>query len=151
MERKSHIESLVDLHNAANINQFYKPRLALSEGTAEIQVDVVDKFFHAGGAVHGSVFFKMLDDAAWYAANTLEKEFFLVTTSFTTYITRPVSSGTVRAVGSVVNSNKSQFISEAVIYDEEGKELGRGNGIFVKSKIPLVNADGYAGYTEVGK
>jgi uncharacterized protein (TIGR00369 family) len=151
MERKSHIESLVDLHNAANINQFYNPRLALSEGTAEIQVDVVDKFFHAGGAVHGSVYFKMLDDAAWYAANTLEKEFFLVTTSFTTYMTRPVSSGTVRAVGSVVNSNKSQFISEAVMYDEEGKELGRGNGIFVKSKIPLVNADGYAEYTEVGK
>jgi len=151
MERKSHIESLVDLHNAANINQFYKPRLALSEGAAEIQVDMVDKFFHAGGAVHGSVFFKMLDDAAWYAANTLEKEFFLVTTSFTTYITRPVSSGTVRAVGSVVNSNKSQFISEAVMYDEKGKELGRGNGIFVKSKIPLVNADGYAEYTEVGK
>jgi len=85
----------------------------------------------------------MLDDAAWYAANSLEHEFFLVTTSFTTYITRPVSNGVVRAVGTVLNRNKSQFISEAVIYDDKGSELGRGNGIFVKSKIPLVNADGY--------
>ncbi|MGB1158477.1 MAG: PaaI family thioesterase [Porticoccaceae bacterium] len=143
MKGKSHIESLVSMHDAANINKFYNPKLRLSEGTAEIEVDVVEKFFHAGGAVHGSVYFKMLDDAAWYAANSLEHEFFLVTTSFTTYITRPVSSGVVRAVGRVLNRNKSQFISEAVIYDDKGSELGRGNGIFVKSKIPLVNADGY--------
>lgn len=143
MKGKSHIESLVSMHDAANINKFYNPKLRLSEGTAEIEVDVVEKFFHAGGAVHGSVYFKMLDDAAWYAANSLEHEFFLVTTSFTTYITRPVSNGVVRAVGTVLNRNKSQFISEAVIYDDKGSELGRGNGIFVKSKIPLVNADGY--------
>jgi len=131
------------MHKAANINKFYNPKLRLSEGTAEIEVDVVEKFFHAGGAVHGSVYFKMLDDAAWYAANSLERDFFLVTTSFTTYITRPVSNGVVRAVGTVLNRNKSQFISEAVIYDDKGSELGRGNGIFVKSKITLVNADGY--------
>lgn len=143
MKGKSHIESLVSMHDAANINKFYNPKLRLSEGTAEIEVDVVEKFFHAGGAVHGSVYFKMLDDAAWYAANSLEHEFFLVTTSFTTYITRPVSNGVVKAVGTVLNRNKSQFISEAVIYDDKGSELGRGNGIFVKSKIPLVNADGY--------
>jgi len=143
MKGKSHIESLITMHKAANINKFYNPKLRLSEGTAEIKVDVVEKFFHAGGAVHGSVYFKMLDDAAWYAANSLERDFFLVTTSFTTYITRPVSNGVVRAVGTVLNRNKSQFISEAVIYDDKGSELGRGNGIFVKSKITLVNADGY--------
>lgn len=110
MEMKSHLESLVDMHGSANINEFYKPRLVLSEGAAEIEVDVVDKFNHAGGAVHGSVYFKMLDDAAWYAANSLERESFLVTTSFTTYITRPVSVGVVRAIGRVVNKNKSQLI-----------------------------------------
>ena len=38
----------------------------------------------------------MLDDAAWYAANSLEQEYFLVTVSFTTYITRPVSSGKMK-------------------------------------------------------
>jgi uncharacterized protein (TIGR00369 family) len=143
MKGNSHIESLASMHDAASINKFYNPKLRLSEGTAEIEVDVIEQFFHAGGAVHGSVYFKMLDDAAWYAANSLEHEFFLVTTSFTTYITRPVSNGVVRAVGTVLNRNKSQFISEAVIYDDKGSELGRGNGIFVKSKIPLVNADGY--------
>ena len=151
MQGKSHIESLLQMHNSANINRFYNPRLVLREGIAEIEVDVVDKFYHAAGAVHGSVYFKMLDDAAWYAANSLEREFFLVTTSFTTYITRPVSSGTVRAVGTVVNRNKSQFISEAVMYDGKGIELGRGNGIFVKSKIPLANTDGFAEPTTVVK
>ena len=140
----SHRKSLVSMHDSVKINEFYKPVLELSEGEAEITVDVSDKYFHAAGAVHGSVYFKMLDDAAWYAANSLESEYFLVTTSFTTYITRPVSSGTIRAVGKVVNKNKTQFISEAVMYDSEGRELGRGSGVFVKSKVPLANASGYA-------
>jgi hypothetical protein len=32
-----------------------------------------------------------------------------------------------------------------VVFDAEGNELGRGNGIFVKSKIPLGTAIGYKG------
>ena len=57
----------------------------------------------------------MLDDAAFFAANSLERDVFVLTTSFTTYLTRPVSSGTLRSVGRVVNRNKSQFIAEAVL------------------------------------
>jgi len=61
----------------------------------------------------------------------------VVTTSFTTYLTRPVSTGQVRAQGRVVNQNASQFIAEAVIYDEQAREIGRGSGLFVRSKLLL--------------
>ncbi|AGH45537.1 PaaI family thioesterase [Paraglaciecola psychrophila] len=143
MDASEHFEYLIRMHDSVKINEFYQPTLAVGEGTAEIEINLSEAFHHAAGGVHGSVYFKMLDDAAWYAANSLEQEYFLVTVSFTTYITRPVSSGKMRAVGRVVNKNTSQFISEAVVYDADGREIGRGNGVFVRSKALLANAQGY--------
>jgi uncharacterized protein (TIGR00369 family) len=89
------------------------------------------------------VYFKVLDDSAFFAANSLEQEVFVLTSSFTTYITRPVSSGKMRAVGKVVNKNRSQWVVESVVYDSEDREIARGNGIFVRSKVQLKDAAGY--------
>ena len=139
-----HLIALQNMYLAAPINAFYRPAIQVSHGEATIEIDVSEKFFHSAGAVHGSVYFKMLDDAAFFAANSLEREVFVLTTSFTTYLTRPISSGRLRSVGRVVNRNKSQLIAEAVVSDSEGNEVGRGSGVFVRSKLPLIEAQGYA-------
>jgi uncharacterized protein (TIGR00369 family) len=144
MNNETHFRQLERMYLAAPINKIYPPKIWVSEAGAEIQIDVKPEYFHGAGAVHGSVIFKLLDDAAFFATNSLEQSIFVLTTSFTTYLTRPVSSGIIRSVGKVVSQNKTQFIAEAVAYDSTGKELGRGNGIFVRSKIPLVEALGYA-------
>ncbi len=138
-----HFRSLENMYAAAPINQIYNPTMTVSEGAAEIEIELSEKYHHSGGGVHGSVYFKMLDDAAFFASNSYEKDVFVLTTSFTTYLTRPVSQGKLKAVGKVVNKNKSQFIAEAVVYDSAGNEIGRGNGVFVRSKIPLIQAAGY--------
>ncbi len=140
----NHFRSLENMYAAAPINQIYNPTMTVSEGTAEIEIELSEKYHHSGGGVHGSVYFKMLDDAAFFASNSYEKDVFVLTTSFTTYLTRPVSQGKLKAVGKVVNKNKSQFIAEAVVYDSKGNEIGRGNGVFVRSKIPLIQAAGYS-------
>ena len=93
--------------------------------------------------MHGSVFFKLLDDAAFYAACSLEKEFFMVTSAFTTYFLRPVERGTLRATGKVLSRSTSQVVAEAVIYDVESKEIARGSGIFVRSRSRLEEVTGY--------
>ena len=121
----------------APTNEYYQPRISISEQRAEISINIQEKFFHAAGATHGSVYFKALDDAAFFAANSLVEDVFVLTTAFTTYITRPISEGTMRSVGKVVNSNRSQFIVEAVAYDSDNREVARGSGIFVRSKISL--------------
>jgi len=139
-----HFRALEAMYQAAPINEFYKPTMQVEEGEATIEIDVKSALFHAAHAVHGSSYFKMLDDAAFFAANSLEPEVFVLTTSFTTYITRPISEGKMIAKGKVVNKNKSQFIAEAVVYDQDGNEIGRGNGIFVRSKMRLVDAMGYS-------
>ena len=143
MNEVEHFRSLERMYAAAPINEFYHPILEVRAGEAVIEIVANEKLHHAAGAVHGSVYFKMLDDAAFFAANSLETEVFVLTTSFTTYLTRPVSSGTMRSVGRVVNHNKSQFIAEAIVYDEKNNEIGRGNGIFVRSKLQLKDAAGY--------
>ncbi|NVJ68580.1 MAG: PaaI family thioesterase [Gammaproteobacteria bacterium] len=139
-----HYRCLENLYQTAPFNDYFHPVMEVSEGRAVIEIELKPSFQHAGGGVHGSVYFKMLDDAAYFAANSLEEEFFLLTTSFTTYLTRPVSEGVMKAIGKVVNKNNSQFIAEAVVYDSQDREIGRGNGIFVRSKNRLADLAGYA-------
>lgn len=139
-----HYAALESMYQAAPINTIYQPRMTVTEGAAVIEIDVKPELFHAAHAVHGSSYFKMLDDAAFFAANSLEPDVFVLTTSFTTYITRPISEGKMVAKGKVVNQNKSQFIAEAIVYDGSGIEIGRGNGIFVRSKMRLEDAMGYS-------
>lgn len=143
-QKTEHYRRLERMYDSAPINAFFQPKLVVEEGFSTIEMDVEEKFFHAAHAVHGAVYFKMLDDAAWFAANSLEHEFFVLTTSFTTYLTRPISHGKMTAVGEVVHFNRTQFIAEAVVYDEEEEEIARANGIFVRSKMSLADTDGYA-------
>jgi len=143
MTNERHFKALQNMYLEAPINESYRPSIEVSDSEAVIEIEVRDDLFHSFGAVHGSVYFKMLDDAAFFAANSLERTVVVLTTSFTTYLTRPVSSGRLRSIGRVVNRNKSQFIAEAILYDSEGNELGRGSGVFVRSKVPLSEARGY--------
>ena len=143
MAEDAHFTALLRMYAVAPVNTIYRPVMKLSEGRAEIEIELGPQFHHSAHGVHGSVYFKMLDDAAFFAANTLEREFLVLTTSFTTYLTRPVSEGSMRAVGQVAHQNRSQFLAEAVVYDALDREIGRGNGLFVRSKIPLTETLGY--------
>ena len=93
MNTEQHFNFLKGMYAAAPINLIYQPILDISEGEAIIEIKLSSKFHHSAGAVHGSVYFKLLDDAAFMAAQSLETEFFVLTTCFTTYLTRPASSG----------------------------------------------------------
>lgn len=138
-----HYQALQHMYLAAPVNQLYLPEIVITEGEARISIELREDFHHAAGAVHGSVYFKMLDDAAYFAASSLEPEFFVLTASFTIYLIRPVSSGVMRSEGKVVSRTRSQFIAESVAYDGRGRELARGSGIFVKGGQRLQKALGY--------
>lgn len=143
MSRDPHFVALERMYRAAPINERYRPSVRVEEGEARIEMEISEDLHHSAGAVHGAVYFKMLDDAAFFAASSLEREVFVLTTSFTTYLTRPVSSGTLRSVGRVVDRTRSQFIAEAVVRDGEDREIGRGSGTFVRGRLPLTEAAGY--------
>jgi uncharacterized protein (TIGR00369 family) len=143
MSPDSHHRALERMYVGAPINQFFRPRIRIAHETAEIEMEVREDFHHAAGAAHGAVYFKMLDDAAFFAANSVETEVFVLTTAFTTYLTRPISSGQMRATGRVVNRNRSQIVAEAVVRNADGIEVGRGSGLFVRSKVRLADLPTY--------
>ncbi|MFV9672547.1 MAG: PaaI family thioesterase [Acidimicrobiia bacterium] len=139
-----HYRKLERMYLSAPINDFFRPTIAIERGRAVITNPVRRELFHAAGAVHGSVYFKVLDDAAWFAVNSLVTDVFVLTTAFTTYLTRPLSSGTLTAVGEVLNEGRTQWLARAIVYDHEDREVGRGSGTFVKSRSPLTPEIGYA-------
>jgi len=138
-----HYRKLEHMYLAAPINTFYSPRIWISHGEAEITIPVKSDFFHAAAAVHGSVYFKLLDDAAFFAVNSLIGDYFALTASFTTYLLRPISEGTMKATGRVVYAGARSFIAESLVVDGEGQEIARGSGNFVISKTRLTVDIGY--------
>jgi len=140
---EEHYRGLERMYHAAPTNRYYEPVLKISKARSELTIPVKTDFFHAGSAVHGSVYFKALDDAAYFAVNSLEKEFIVLTVSFNLYLLRPVDSGVIRAEGRVVQPSRSMYTAEAVLYNEKEKEIARGSGTFVRSGIRLDSLPGY--------
>ena len=128
------------MYHGASINRFFAPRLTVSEGSAVLAMDVRPDFFHAAHAVHGAVYFKALDDAAFFAANSVVTDVFVLTVSFNVVLLRPVTEGTMTATGKLVHKSRNLLVAEAVLSNDRGREIARGSGTFALSKIPL-NAD----------
>lgn len=141
---QAHFCALESLYASAPINALFNSRLEIAdEGRSTITFDVDETLHHAAGAAHGTVYFKMLDDAAFYAANSLVSDRFLLTTGFNLHFTAPVRSGRISAHGRWVSGKRRVFVAEASLIDEEGEEIGRGTGTFMRSHIALSGLPGY--------
>jgi len=139
-----HYRALEALYASAPINRLFESRLEiLGEGHARIHFTVDESLHHAAGAAHGTVYFKMLDDAAFYAANSLVTDRFLLTTAFNLHFTQPIRSGKVVAEGRWISGKRRVFVAEAHLVDENGEEIGRGTGTFLRSHINLAGLPGY--------
>lgn len=140
-----HWRALERLYASAPVNRLFSSQLAITgEGRARIEFDVDPSVYHAAGAAHGTIYFKMLDDAAFYAANTLVTDRFLLTTSFNLHFTKPVRSGRVIAEGRWISGRRRVLVAEARLLDDEEEEIGRGTGTFMRSHIPLSGLEGYS-------
>ena len=143
--RRAHLRGLEKLYASAPINRLFESRLTLAEaGQSRIDFTVTAAAFHAAGAAHGTLYFKMLDDAAFYAANGLVTDRFLLTTAFNLHFTRPMREGPMVAEGKWISGKRRVFVAEARIVDAEGEECARGTGTFLRSHIALSGLDGYA-------
>lgn len=139
-----HYRALERLYGSAPVNALFPSRLEIvGAGRSRITFDITRDVFHAANAAHGTVYFKMLDDAAFYAANSLATDRFLLTTSFNLHFTKPVREGSVIAEGQWVSGRKRVFVAEARLVDGDGEEIGRGTGTFMRSRIALSSLPGY--------
>ncbi|MEO8146334.1 MAG: PaaI family thioesterase [Bacteroidia bacterium] len=138
-ETENHFRKLERMYLSAPINnQLFKGvGINISNEQAEITLKIEPEYFHAAMAIHGSVYFKMLDDASFFAVNSLVQDIFVYTVSFNVQLLRPVSSGIIKSVGNLKFKSANLFIADSTLYDENGKTIGRGSGNFMRSKIAL--------------
>lgn len=138
-----HFRKLERLYVGAPINALYKPVIAISEKQAEISIDIKPEYLHAAQALHGAIYFKMLDDATIFAANSMVEDFLLVTINFNIHFLRPVSSGKIKAIGKLTSFTKNLFTVEGRLYNDANKEIAFGSGSLMKSKVLLSKEIGY--------
>ena len=136
----THRQALERLYLGAPTNAYYQPSIRVGNGESEIRIAARPDFHHAAHAVHGSVYFKMLDDAAFFAANSLVHDAFVLTSDFTIHLLRPVAEGVLVARGRVMHATSRQFVCESQLYDAEERLIAHGVGTFVRSKLPLPGA-----------
>jgi uncharacterized protein (TIGR00369 family) len=140
---EAHARGLERVYRAAPVNRLYDPEIQVGDGRAEISIPVNADHFHGGGALHGAVLFKLLDDAAFFAANAKVRERLVLTTSFHVHFLRPVVGGRLTATGRVVTRSRKLLVAEARIADDRGREVARGSGTFLPGGPPLAGLPGY--------
>jgi len=139
-----HHRKLERMYHGAPCNDGIDPELTITgDGEAELRIGVDEREHHAAGAVHGSYYFKALDDATFFAANSLIEDVFLLTTDVHLQLTRPVSDGELVATAEVVNDHPKQLVADGVLRDDEGNQLARGTGTFQRSSVELAPGVGY--------
>jgi uncharacterized protein (TIGR00369 family) len=141
---EAHFRALESLYRHAPVNGVFSSELEIvQEGFARIAFEVRPEMFHAAGAAHGTLYFKMLDDAAFYACNSLVTDRFLLTTAFNLLFTRPLKAGRAVVEGRWASGKRRVFVGEARLIDGQGEEAARGTGTFMRSHIPLSSLPGY--------
>jgi uncharacterized protein (TIGR00369 family) len=140
----AHYRALESLYRHAAINTFFPSDIEIpEEGLARIHFEVRPELFHAAGAAHGTLYFKMLDDVAFYACNSLVTDRFLLTTAFNLLFTKPLKEGRVIAEGRWASGRRRVLVGEARLILPSGEEAARGTGTFMRSHIPLSGLPGY--------
>ena len=143
MVDETHWRKLETMYLSAPVNAIYQPAITIRSGAAQVTMELRPEYFHPAQAVHGSVYFKMLDDAAFFAVNSLVDDVLVLTVSFNLYFMRPLTTGRVTASGEVVNGSKRVFVATATLLDSNGKTAASGSGTFMRSSTPLGPGVGY--------
>ena len=138
-----HFDKLVNMYENAPINKIFNPNIKISLGKSEISILAKSDFFHSANSLHGSIFFKMLDDAAYFAAHSYIDDCILVTASFSIDFIKPVASGIIKSIGQVDIRHENKIKAQSFLYDQKNVKVAFGKGVFVRSKFPLKKIDSY--------
>lgn len=132
-----HLKRLEKMYAAAPISGLFNDHVIdfAGDGSTTVKFTPKKEHCHTMQSLHGSGYFKLLDDAAFFAAQALDEENFIFTTSFNTYLVRAAAIGVpLISQGRVISAGKTLLIAESRLIEEEsGKLVATGSGTFQKS------------------
>ncbi len=115
----------------------------LAEGEADIVLPTAKRDIDAGGGVMDAVSFKLMSDSAVQAVSSLFDGVTVLTSEFSFTLTHAAPSGNLVARGRYVGRAGNHFLADTMLTDSDGKELGRGEGVFFE--LTKTDADGING------
>lgn len=140
-----HHRGLERLYLGAPTNRIYtRLTIGIEHTRAAIEIDVAADLHHAAGAMHGSHYFKLLDDAAFFAANSVVPDVFVLTAQFSIQLLRPVVAGRIRAEGTLTRPGRNLLFAESRLLGPDGRVIGTGQGTFARSELLLAALPDYA-------
>ncbi|MBZ0216541.1 MAG: PaaI family thioesterase [Fimbriimonadaceae bacterium] len=151
MSNNQHFQALEAMMLRTPFVEKFDCAVCVDEGTAEFSIAITEDLFHGAGGLHGALYFFVMDNAAMLAANSYVIDVCVVTRNFTIQFLKPVSEGRVRATARIIDRRDGHFQVEAILYDSSDREIGRGQGDFVRSRYRLTNTAGYAVVQEINE
>jgi len=128
---------------AAPLTKMFPPEMLIEHGKASISIMVKEDYFHIAAGLHGSVYFKLLDDASAFAAYSIIDDCFAYTANFNINFTEPVSKGKITAVGVIVRHEGKKLFTTSKLYNEDGLEIANAEGLFIQSSTRFMDLASY--------
>ena len=73
-----HWQQLEQMYHSAPINTTIPSVMKVGQGSAEVTIDIGPHLYHSAQSLHGSIYFKAMDDAAFFAASSIEIQNFII-------------------------------------------------------------------------
>jgi len=142
---ETHYRKLENLFHSALVQKLYPGiNISIKQAICTITYPVNTAHFHGGNALHGAVYFKLMDDAAYFAVSSIELSTFVVTAAFEIKLLKPITKGTISAIGKLDYAKGKVYTATAELFDEKGAILATGKGTFIKTSQTLDSLTGYA-------
>jgi uncharacterized protein (TIGR00369 family) len=141
---EQHFERLKRSCLGANISRLLRRHIEIeSPGKAKVVVPFNPAFTQNSDLLHGAILFEAADTAAFFAANSIEETFSVLTADFYINFLRPVRSEGIYAIGQVVKGGKTLTIVRSDVYSESGKLVAAGQGTYMVTSLRLDAVPGY--------
>ena len=110
---------------SAPVNKHFAPVLRVGQGEASVRI-LFDRIFTIPQALCMAPHFKAMDDAAFFAANSLVEAVFVLTAKFEVELLRPVSDGEMCAKAHVTGEDDRRIYCAVALFNSEEQLIGRG-------------------------
>ena len=141
-ELNTHHRCLEAMYAGAPINNTIPSRVEVGDGIAEVFMEVSQAYWHAAASMHGSLYFKGLDDAAFFAANSVVPDVFVLTARFEVELLATVTSTSLRATGKLDSRDGDKLEASSTLYVGD-RVVARGQGLFIARGHRLKDVPSY--------
>ncbi len=135
----AHFERLEKMYLSDDRNERDDAGIRIQEGESEIVTPIHRQHFRSDGSLDNTICFKLLDDAASLAVNSVVQDVLVRAESFNVRYAHVTPTGELAARGRLLGLSEDQYLAESVVVDSEGREVCRAAGAFVKSDTALTN------------